>query len=166
MMVYNLLKIAFLLALFSFLNACEEASDSNTGQATFTAQSQSNLPQGSGGLKLLQTHCYACHNPTAESHDVILAPPLAGIKWRYQQAYKDRGAFIQHMTEFVAEPKEENALMRGPVRRFGLMPQTAIHRDTIQKIVSYIYDNDLEKPDWFDDHFEEQHGKGSGKHKR
>jgi len=102
--------------------------------------------------KLLASNCYVCHNPNSKSHDEILAPPLAGIKMRYQRATSDREAFITKMTSFVSNPSEESALMHGPVRRFGLMPKTALSDKEISEIVTYISDNELPRPEWFEGH--------------
>lgn len=108
---------------------------------------------------ILKVHCYSCHNPKSESHDNILAPPLAGIKYKYKQLYSDRAEFIGKMSDFIIHPSEENAVMKGPVRRFGLMPKTTlINQKEVHEIVAFIYDNPLEYPEWFPQHFKEQHG--------
>ena len=111
------------------------------------------------GLAFLKTNCYACHNPKSESHDNMLAPPLAGIKFKYKKLYPDRAKFIARMTDYIHHPSKENTLMPGPVKRFGLMPESPLDKDNIRRIVAYIYDNPLEIPDWFQGHFEEEHGK-------
>jgi hypothetical protein len=107
---------------------------------------------------LLQSQCYNCHDPSSASHDEMLAPPLAGIKHRYGTLYPERDIFLQRMTDFVLHPSQENAVMRGPVRRFGLMPPTALEPDTILALVAYIHDYQLPVPAWFPAHFQEEHG--------
>jgi hypothetical protein len=109
-------------------------------------------------LNILKTHCYSCHNPKSESHDNMLAPPLAGIKHKYKQLYSERSEFISKMADFVIHPSKENAGMKGPVRRFGLMPKTTLVDKEIFEIVAFIYDSPLEYPEWFPKHFEEHHG--------
>jgi mono/diheme cytochrome c family protein len=109
------------------------------------------------GLTLLKKHCYACHNPNTNSHDDIIAPPLAGIKKHYSDAYPEKEAFSKAMMEFVKNPSSEKSLMKGPVKRFGLMPKPAVTDQEIQQIVTYIRDSELEKPKWFDAH-EKGHG--------
>ncbi len=112
------------------------------------------------GLRRLTTYCNACHNPSSESHDNILAPPMAAVKYRWLQEYPDKEEFVEKMTAFVLIPSEEAALMRGPVKRFGLMPKLgALPPDKMQELVTYIYDNELRTPSWFPAHFEEEHGK-------
>ncbi len=102
--------------------------------------------------------CYVCHNPQSVSHDEILAPPLVAVKYRYKSAYPEKEAFINAMINFVKEPSEDKALMRGPVKRFGVMPTILLSDSQLKMIVGYIYDKALEEPDWFAQHFEAQHG--------
>ncbi len=106
---------------------------------------------------LLSVNCYTCHNPNASSHDEIIAPPLTGVKMRYKNATKDREEFIVMMSTYVSNPNEARALMKGPVKRFGVMPKTALDEDEIKKIVTYIFDNDIPEPSWFKEHTKEKH---------
>jgi|AntRauMFilla1563_2_1112583.scaffolds.fasta_scaffold00909_6 cytochrome c2 len=114
--------------------------------------------QVENGLTLLQKHCYACHNPNSDSHDDILAPPLAGVKKHYAKAYPEKEQFSKAMIEFVKNPTVEKSLMKGPVKRFGLMPKPTATDQEIQQIVRYIRDVEIARPRWFD-----EHGKGHGK---
>ena len=102
--------------------------------------------------------CYTCHNPKAESHDEMLAPPLAGIKMQYMRQTGTREAFIQRMADFVKNPTEEAAIMKGPVKRFGLMPKPALTAEEIESIVAYIYDNEIPQPSWYEEHHKKMHG--------
>jgi len=107
---------------------------------------------------LLQQNCYTCHNHNSKSHDDMLAPPLAGIKWNYKKNYPDRNVFISRITDYVVEPRKENALMKGPIRRFGIMPASTLTEDQNRAVAAFIYDNELDAPEWFAEHFKEQHG--------
>lgn len=118
---------------------------------TLNAQAQQVDP----GLVLLQKHCYVCHNPNTASHDEIIAPPLFGIKNNYQKTFPEKDKFIDAMIGFINFPSEEKALMKGPVKRFGLMPKPVTSSEEIKLIVSYIEANEVEKPKWYDSH----HGK-------
>ncbi|MCP4457388.1 MAG: cytochrome c [Cytophagales bacterium] len=109
------------------------------------------------GYELLKSTCYACHNPAAGSHDEMLAPPLAGIKMRYKRGYENREEFVAAMSKHVSNPSEESALMKGPIKRFGLMPNLNLMDEDVRLIVEYIYDNDLDEPDWFADHAKKMH---------
>lgn len=118
---------------------------------TLNAQAQQVDP----GLVLLQKHCYVCHNPNTASHDAIIAPPLFGIKNHYKTAFPEKKEFLIAMEEFINDPSEEKALMKGPVKRFGLMPKPIVSSEEIKLIVEYIEANEVEKPKWYDTH----HGK-------
>lgn len=109
--------------------------------------------------QLIKNNCFTCHNPAATSHDDMLAPPLVGMKYKYQQAFPNKEQFIYNMTNFIATPSKENAIMRGPVRRFGVMPKSVLKAEEIQAVVQFLYDNKIEEPNWFPEHFEEEHGK-------
>jgi hypothetical protein len=50
--------------------------------------------------------------------------------------------------------------MPGALEKFGVMPYQAFSKDTIVKISRYLYDTEIEKPEWFDEHHK---GKGMGK---
>lgn len=110
------------------------------------------------GLMKLKTNCYVCHNPNAESHDNMLAPPLAAVKFKYSELYPEKELFVDKMSEFVDNPTVEHAVMKGPVKRFGLMPKTALAKTEVEELILYIFNNELEYPSWFPSHFEEMHG--------
>jgi mono/diheme cytochrome c family protein len=114
------------------------------------------------GLVLLQKHCYSCHNPKSKSHDEIIAPPLWGMKKHYLEAYPEKDSFEKAMVEFIQNPTEEKALMKGPIKRFGLMPKPAVSSEDLQKIVSYIYANELENPAWHIEKDNQEKNKSGG----
>jgi hypothetical protein len=106
---------------------------------------------------LLAINCYICHDPGSSSHDDLLAPPLAGIKKRYMNATGNRAAFIERMSSFAFNPTKDAAMMKGPIKRFGLMPKTALDQPQIEAIVKYIYDNEIPAPSWFGEHEKQMH---------
>lgn len=126
---------------------------SATAQEMFKASDSSDE-----NLSALMMTCYVCHNPRVKSHDDIIAPPLVAVKYRYKSQYSEKEAFVDAITSFIMNPTAETALMRGPVRRFGPMPQMPMDEGMVKKIVAYIYDNEIEEPEWFSEHFKEQHG--------
>jgi len=111
---------------------------------------------------LFKNNCYACHSVTAKSHDDIIAPPMVAVKRRYMVSYKTKEEFVDAMINWVIDPKEENALMRGAVKQFKVMPKQPFDKDVIAKIAKYIFENEIEKPEWFESHFEEEHPEGMG----
>lgn len=111
------------------------------------------------GFSKLKLNCYACHNPNADSHDNLLAPPLAAVKYSYQQNFPDKETFVLKMTDFLMKPTKEKTTMKGPVNRFGLMVKSTLPKKEIQAIARFIFENEMEIPSWFPKHFEEEHGK-------
>lgn len=138
----------------SLLFSIGESPVQNKEESLRPASFSKNLTaiQSEEGLLLLKKNCYACHNPNTASHDEIIAPPLQGIKEHYLKAYPSREAFTAAMESFVSNPLAEKALMKGPVKRFGLMPKPAVSDEDLQKIIAYIQDNKLETPTWWGEH--------------
>ena len=137
--------------------------DSQYAVRTFEKQ-QNN--QEHPGKKLMETNCYVCHSPTA-SHDDRIGPPMIAIKKHYIDSNTTKEEFIASMQAWIKNPNEVDAKMKGAVRRFGVMPKTPYPEETIEKIAEYLYDYEIEQPDWFEDHFNEMNpgarGKGMGK---
>ena len=112
------------------------------------------------GLKLMQQNCYACHSITTKSHDEIIAPPMVAIKRRYLMSYPNKKEFMEAFTNWVINPKEENALMRGAVMKFKVMPKQNFNKNDIEQISEYIFESEIETPIWFQSHFNSQHSNG------
>jgi len=122
-----------------------------------------NVPiSDSDGLSLIQQKCYICHSVTSESHDNLLAPPLEAIKRRYKMTYPTKDEFVEAITNWVVNPVEEDALMRGAVQNFNVMPNLMYNKEEVKKMATYIYNNELETPIWFELHFNEEHPNGMG----
>lgn len=47
--------------------------------------------------------------------------------------------------------------MPGAVKKFGIMPKMGYSEDDIKLIAAYLWDNDLQKPDWFEAHRVKDH---------
>jgi len=143
-----------------FLVSCNKSKqDTTTEQIAVNALKI----EHSEDYTLFKNNCYACHSVTSKSHDEIIAPPMVAVKRRYQKSYTSKEGFVEALVNWSKDPKEENALMLGAVQQFKVMPKQAFKEDDLKKIAAYIYDNDIEKPDWFEAHFKEEHGgKGNG----
>lgn len=111
---------------------------------------------------LLKFQCFTCHNPAAPNHDALLAPPMEAVKRRYLALYPDRDSFIEKVAAFSAKPDKKTAVMYGAVKEFKLMPQMAFQPSQVQAIAEWMYDHELERPSWFEAHFQEAHPQGMG----
>jgi len=152
----NLVIIISSIILFSCNRKPENFNRNLSTEQKIAIQNIPSIP-GEVGLNNLKTSCYSCHNPNSVSHDNMLAPPLAGIKYKYKKLYPTEELFIAQMSDFLDNPTIENSVMKGPVKRFGLMPKTTLTKIQIQELVKFIYNEELEVPKWFPEHFEEQH---------
>lgn len=154
----NIFLMTIVLALvFSCKNEKDEGQDYVN---TETLKKQQNHP----GKKLMEVNCYVCHSPTA-GHEDRIAPPMAAIKKQYLSEGITKAHFIRDIQGYVENPTEADSKMPGAVRRFGVMPKAQYPENTITQIADYIYDYDIEQPEWFDDHVKEQRGKGRGQMK-
>lgn len=117
------------------------------------------------GLRLLRQNCYACHSVTSKSHDDIIAPPMVAIKRRYQKEYDSKTDFVNAFVAYATDPKEENALMTGAINKFNVMPKQNFNKEELNKIAMYVYDNEIETPAWFENHFQQKHKNSKGNRK-
>ncbi len=116
----------------------------------------------SDGYTLMKKNCYACHNPNTTSHDDIIAPPFKGVKMHYTRQYDNKKDFVDAMVSWVQNPEESKALMRGAVRRFKVMPKLPLPTTDLEKIASYMYENDVDEPEWMEEHMKEKQGNKMG----
>lgn len=119
------------------------------------AQTQKTHP----GKKLLAGECYICHNPNA-SEESMIAPPMIAIKKHYIVANTSKEVFTESLIQWVNDPETVSKM---PVahKKFGAMPYIPYPDEAIALIADYLYDNEIEKPGWFDAHYEEKHSKGT-----
>ena len=149
-------KSILLIVLMSLFFSCNE--DKKT---KYTSMEINKDIQVHPGKELIEINCYVCHSPTA-SHENRLGPPMIAIKKHYIGDDTSKAQFIKDIQAWVQNPTEENAKMFGAVKRFGVMPKAPYPEETIGQIADYMFDHDIEQPEWFEEHFNEQRGKGMG----
>ena len=155
---YIIILSLAILSIFS----CHKKESSKSSHSEPTVKLDAPKEQVEGYI-LLKNNCYACHSATSKSHDDIIAPPMIAIKKRYTKSYATKEDFVNAIVNWSKDPKEEKALMKGAVKRFKLMPKQAFKEDNLRKIADYIYESKIEQPEWFDAHFNEEHGAKGGK---
>jgi cytochrome c553 len=109
------------------------------------------------GLQVMTTNCATCHSPDA-SMDNRLAPPMFAVKKHYVDEETSLEDFKADIMSFLVNPSEANSKMPGAVKKFGIMPKLAYTEEQMDAVAEYIFYTDLEKPDWFDEHYLEEHG--------
>jgi mono/diheme cytochrome c family protein len=110
------------------------------------------------GLQLMESNCYSCHSPSA-SQAVSSAPPMEGIKRHYIKEGTTQEEFTKELIAFVSNPSAEKAKMKRAVERFGVMSKMNFNEEKLTKIANYIYNSELEKPNWFEEHYKSEQEK-------
>lgn len=107
------------------------------------------------GSELFDRLCGICHTKQGPP---TIAPPVFGVVNHVRQAYPAKEEFVQRIVSWVKEPNAENALMRGAIRKFGLMPKLGYSDNEVKLIAEYLYDGQTDLPEWYIKHYEEEHG--------
>ena len=112
--------------------------------------------------------CKACHDDSLKPPQ---APPMFGVQRRYKQQFESQQEFVDAIVKFVTHPTESEALMKGPVKKLGLMPGLPLGDDMLSEIATYIYEERFEPPceHWAQMKSSEKgegKGKGKGKHRQ
>jgi len=144
--IITLMKLITLLAISLLLFSCN-----NQGKQAYPEVSYG-LKKEHPGKKLLETHCYLCHNPTIPENNGRVAPPMIAVKTRYLNGDITKEEFTNRVVAFANNPTNDKAILYGAVRKFGVMPKQQFPEGVVEKIADYIYDNNIEEPDWFKDH--------------
>ena len=152
------MKYFVLLIFFSiFILSCN-----NSKKKEYTAFEKQIIAKKHPGKKLMETNCYTCHSPSASQEDRI-GPPMIAIKKHYIKEETTKDEFIAAMQSWIKDPNATDAKMFGAVQRFGVMPKQVFPEKTITKIAEYMFDFDIEQPEWFESHFNEEKGMHKGK---
>ncbi len=155
-------KLIFILILSIVVISCNNSSEKKND---YTAATSLTNEKEHPGKKLLEINCNVCHSPTA-GHDERIAPPMIAVKKHYLTAGISKEDFIKSIQDFMKNPNAQDSKMPGAVIRFGAMPKASYPESTITLIAEYLYEFDIEQPEWFEDHFqqgqESEYGKGNG----
>ncbi|CAM1370796.1 Cytochrome c family protein [Tenacibaculum litoreum] len=149
-------KLIALLAVLSIFS-CNQAkkNDSSKKNIKITSAEKVTIPPGK---KLLETKCFVCHN-SSTPNDERVAPPMIAIKAHYIGENTSEEEFTNNFLNFVLNPTKENAVMRGAVKRYGIMPYQKFEEQDLKKIANYLYNYKIEEPSWFKEHWESKQGK-------
>jgi len=94
---------------------------------------------GDDGALLFYGNCATCHHET----QAISAPSMFEVQQYYKNAFENKEDFIEYMSQFVTQPRLDNALMVMKVQKYKLMPILGYEKSVIKDIVTYIYDRDF-----------------------
>lgn len=114
------------------------------------------------GLSLMIQNCYSCHNPETEEGKRI-APPMIAVKKHYLDGKPSKEEFIANIVAFMDNPTSEASKMPGAIKRFGVMPNLSLPKKNVALIADYLYENDIETPSWFEEHYKKEHSQNTDK---
>lgn len=119
-----------------------------------------NAESSLSGKQLYKQNCASCHgNKHGMDMSKRSAPPIIAVKKHYLPTYSDRDSFILAISEWIKQPEKENSLMRGAIKKFGVMPKLDIKQSDAEKIAAFLFDNKIKGPAAYQKHFEQMHGK-------
>jgi len=87
---------------------------------------------------LFYGNCISCHGEVRKPS----APHFAEIKGYYLLKYPTKETFVAKMSQWVFKPNEKTAQLPHAIEKYKLMPFLSIDLDTLEKIATYIYEND------------------------
>ncbi len=112
---------------------------------------------GSSAKEIVTETCMECHGGSAMGDDRI-APPMFAAKNHYQNL-TDKQDFIATMSAYIQEPSEATTRMPGAIKKFGLMPNLDLDKATADAIAAFVWEADFNEPEWYQQHYQEEHGK-------
>lgn len=152
----NIIILVLLLAIFT---NCKNSDKTVNNDTVALSKNKGELHPGK---KLMETFCYACHNPTT-AHNERIAPPMVAIKKHYITEGTTKKQFIANIQDWIKKPSEDKSKMPGAIRNYGLMPFAPYPEDTVEQIADYLFENNIDQPEWFEEHFNQERGQGMGR---
>lgn len=125
-----------------FLESCGSNAE------PITVEEESTKVDEQVALKLMSQTCFTCHNPDLEI-DNRVAPPMFKIREHYLDDETTQDEFVKNITHFINNPTEENSIMPGAIRNFGLMPKMTFKDEDIKLIAAYLFENDVASDEWY-----------------
>jgi cytochrome c553 len=139
------ITFSILIVLITLFIGCGQKSTSNTSSPEELA----------AGFQLLETNCFACHSPKG-TMDARVAPPMIAIKKHYIDGNTTKATFTKDLIAFIDHLSEDISKMPGARRKFGLMPQMSLTNEQLTQIAAYLYETEIEAPDWFEEHYQQE----------
>ena len=152
----HLSLITFILILLSACNQNSKQEKTDTNSKSIDSNSVLTYNKAEAE-QLYRNKCLICHDlGTSEAN--AIAPPMVSVQRRYKMTYENKQDFIKAMVAFTENPIEDKALMIKAKDKFNIMPKLGYDKKDLQIIATYIFENELPQPAWFDEHFKKEHG--------
>jgi cytochrome c2 len=152
----HLSLITFILVLLFACNQNSKQIQTDTNNKTIDSNSVLNYKKAEAE-QLYHNKCLICHDlGTSEAN--AIAPPMVSVQRRYKMTYENKQDFIKAMVAFTENPAEDKVLMINAKDKFNIMPKLGYDKKDLQIIATYIFENELPQPAWYDEHFKKEHG--------
>jgi len=158
------LSFFYLVPILALLAACQPSTQQEKNSTESAPQMLTvNAPEAleHPGHLVVQQNCIACHSAAGGENNRV-APPFFAIQKHYRTDGISQEAFVASMVDFLRDPTMEKSKMPGAIRKFGVMPYVPLEEQQLQDVAEYLYLFEAEKPEWFDEHYQREHG-GDGK---
>lgn len=143
------MRLLFKLTLFfSILIIIVSCNTDNDGSSQIDENKSVSKQDDLRAQELITSKCIVCHSHKVPK-DQLLAPPMAAIQNVYKNTTSSQKEFIERFVDFVSAPTKEKATMKKAVDKFGLMADEGTKKEDLVKIASYLYNNEVEKPEWW-----------------
>ena len=83
-------------------------------------------------------NCGSCHTTS----DASSAPLIQNVIKRYKKHHPTKKEFVEALSSWVYKPNKENSLFPEAIKRYSLMPELGIDKETLQGIATYLYGRD------------------------
>ena len=140
-----------------FLSSCNQSNEEKTSASSGSDMNQElfltaglNYNQ-SEAEKLYTGKCMICHG-LGTSEETAIAPPMASVKRRYIRDFSSKEEFVNAVVSFSENPEDEKAMMFNALDKFKVMPKLAYKKEELVKIAAYIFDTEIEMPEWHENH--------------
>lgn len=140
-------KLLLLILVIGFASCKESKKPEKKAIETLVENEVSLSKQTHPGKKIMETECYICHNPKA-SEATMIAPPMIAIKKHYLNENTSKKEFTEALILWLDDPEAPSKMLEAQ-QRFGKMPYLPYKEETITKIADYLYDYEIEKPEWY-----------------
>ena len=124
-------KLLFIATTFVLLSSCQNDPGEQISESW----------ESLDGRRLMESKCFSCHN--TQGTDDMLAPPMFRVKDHYWEEGITEESFIKAISEWVKNPIEENSVMPGARRKFGIMPKQEFDESEVKAIAKYMYNNEI-----------------------
>jgi hypothetical protein len=92
------------------------------------------------GSLLFNGNCATCHHINTPSS----APTITEVRNRYISAFPQKELFIKQLATWVHHPNKEGSIMHDAIDKYGLMPELAFDKESLEIIANYLYEGKIE----------------------